>query len=516
MSAAMTYSTPASPAGATLAVGRWRLLVAAITLLAALLRIAAIDRHSFWYDEAVAADLARASVGQLFHGTPRDSGNPPLYWMVLHPWYRAWGDSEIALRSLSVIFGVAAVPMLAGLGRRVAGEAAGLLAAGLLAISPLAIELSNEARAYALLHLLTILCTWLFVLWLRRRSWSLWLAYAASVAALAYTHYFGFFVPLAHGLAIAVGADRRRVMWPWLGAMVVAAGLWMPWLGVFHQQIHTPGNLTRMGTRWPAQFAATPAALVFGRTLGWRDSPWIVLGLISVAAVLLVWVPAAIGFFSSYRLPTDRLAIGGWLILPILAPLMVALTLTPLYHVRAASVGLPALLLLAGAGLASLRRPMRIGTIAILLGLTGVSLARYATIPLKDDWRDATPVVLSDLSSADAVVLDTFIEQTSLMYYAQRQGKIPPNMIGLIAAPDSDGKMPGIRFDHGRRIDDQPRDCSPEIFSAPAIWLILCVPAGSATQYQQLMTLHGYALDRRHEHFQRIDLYHYVRVPASP
>ena len=68
------------------------------------------------------------------------------------PWFAAFSQSSL----------------LALLGRQLLGPKVGLLAAGLLAVSPLQIELSNEARTYALLQLVAIANTWFFVRWVQR------------------------------------------------------------------------------------------------------------------------------------------------------------------------------------------------------------------------------------------------------------------------------------------------------------------------------------------------------------
>jgi mannosyltransferase len=509
MTAPMTISSPKvfgrDTSGST---QNW-LAVGVVTIIALILRVIAINRHSFWYDEAIAAQLSHASLHDLFRGIVKDNGNPPLYWMILHLWQKTWGDSESALRSLSVIFGVAAVPLLAILGQQIVNRSAGLFAAALLAISPLAIELSNEARVYALLHLLTIVSMLLFFSWVKRPRGSTWLAYAVSVAALCYSHYFAFFVPIAQGLGLLATRRGRKMLIPWIAAMALAAALWLPWMPIFLHQIHTPGNMSRMGGRWPAQFAATPLEMVFGRTLAWRDSGKILLAALTFAAILLIWIPSLLGLLDIRR-RGDLVTIGSWLLLPIALPFLLALTVTPLYHVRAASVGLPALLLLAGAGIASLKPTLRSLTFVAVLSLTSISIARYVAYPLKDDWRDAVPVVLANYSPDQPIIFDTFIEHDSFMYYSLRQHITPQSMIGLTAAPTPGGDLEGVYFENAQRIDTQAHDCSDKIFSAPGVWLILCVPAGTFEQYDALFAQHGYELNNQ-AHFKRIDLYHYIR-----
>jgi mannosyltransferase len=510
MNRAMQSSAPVSPAPQASSGAGWWLALGVMTLSAVILRLIALDRNSFWYDEAVSAQLCRATGWDLFFGVAKDDGNPPLYWILLRVWSLLWGNSEATLRSLSVIFGAAAVPMLASLGRSLFGRSAGLLAAFLLTVSPLAIELSNGVRAYALLHFLGIACTLLFCRWIEHPRLTSGLAYALSTAALCYCHYFGFFVPLAHGVALVAGRDQRRLLLPWLGAMAFAAALWMPWLPSFLSQLRTPGNLKRMEGGWVTQFMATPTAFVFGRSLVWRDSSKIALACASLAAIVLVWIPAAMGFFRSWRRESPQIAIGAWLVLPIALPLLVALTLTPLYHVRAASVSLPALLLLAAVGIASFPDSLRIAVIAGLLSVTAVSLGRYATVPLNDDWRSATPFVLSGLRSGEPILFDTMIEVASFKYYVPA-GAMPSEMIGLQDAPSPDGSVIGVGFRNGNRVDAQRIDYRDRVFDSPGVWVLLCVPSGTPDQYKALFARRGFALTDVGR-FTRIDVLHFQKV----
>ncbi|PWZ67890.1 glycosyltransferase family 39 protein, partial [Staphylococcus pseudintermedius] len=69
----------------------------------------------------------------------------PLYYILLRVWMQ-FGTSDAWLRGLSVLFGLGSVFLTYQLGRRLAGEKTGLLAALLLALSPLFINHAQEVR----------------------------------------------------------------------------------------------------------------------------------------------------------------------------------------------------------------------------------------------------------------------------------------------------------------------------------------------------------------------------------
>ena len=55
-----------------------------------------------------------------------DPGNPPLYYSFLHGWL-VFGDSEAALRTLSVVFGVLTIPLVYALGRTIRDHRLGIV-----------------------------------------------------------------------------------------------------------------------------------------------------------------------------------------------------------------------------------------------------------------------------------------------------------------------------------------------------------------------------------------------------
>src|SRR5213078_3841336 len=112
-----------------------------------------------------------------------------------------FGDAEGMLRLPSAIFGTAAVGMLFLLSRRLFGATAGLVAAGLLALSPFHIAYSQEARAYALFVLLSIASCDLFVRLLERKSPRLEVLYIIVSALMLYTHLYGIFTIAAQQIA---------------------------------------------------------------------------------------------------------------------------------------------------------------------------------------------------------------------------------------------------------------------------------------------------------------------------
>ena len=125
----------------------------------AALRFATLDLQSYRYDEAVTVvRILHPSLFDTLSAVPRSESTPPLYYLVAWLWSRPFGTGEVGLRSLSALAGTASIAVVylgavaLPLPRRV-----GLIAAAMIAVSPVLIWFSQDARAYALVFLLTAL-----------------------------------------------------------------------------------------------------------------------------------------------------------------------------------------------------------------------------------------------------------------------------------------------------------------------------------------------------------------------
>jgi 4-amino-4-deoxy-L-arabinose transferase-like glycosyltransferase len=198
----------------------------AITALGAALRFASIDLQSYHHDEVITAlRVIPGSFGEMLHAVKVSESNPPLYYMLAWAWAKAFGTGEAGLRSLTALFGAATVPVGFLIGRQLVSRRAGLVLAALIAVNPMLIWYSQEARSYALLVFFGALSLFFFVRALdtgRGRDLAFWAL--ASTLALC-SHYFAVFAVAIEMVWLLLALRARwRVVWPALGA-VAATGL---------------------------------------------------------------------------------------------------------------------------------------------------------------------------------------------------------------------------------------------------------------------------------------------------
>jgi Dolichyl-phosphate-mannose-protein mannosyltransferase len=243
----------------------------ALVLLAAVIRLPTLAQQSFWLDEGYTVRLVRMSFGGMLHEIPITESTPPVYYAAAWVWTRLFGSSEFGLRSLSAVAGILTVVVVYFIGVRIAGRTAGVIAGVLVALSPLMVWYSQEARAYALATLLSTITILCFVAFLQGRD-ERWLAgWAVSSALGLATHYFVAFVvaPELVWLAWRFSRDRRV-----LGAvaLVVAVGVALVPLArdqsaTGHADYIAVGGLATRILQVPKQFLigyASPAQVATG------------------------------------------------------------------------------------------------------------------------------------------------------------------------------------------------------------------------------------------------------------
>jgi mannosyltransferase len=165
------------------------------------------------------------SFGDMLHAVRESESNPPLYYVLAWAWAKAFGTGEVGLRSLSALFGAATVPVGYLIGRQLASRRAGLVLAALIAVNPMLIWYSQEARSYAPLVFFGALALYFFARALDTgggRDLALWAI--ASALALC-SHYFAVFAVAIEAVWLLLALRARwRLVWP-ASAAVCAAGL---------------------------------------------------------------------------------------------------------------------------------------------------------------------------------------------------------------------------------------------------------------------------------------------------
>ncbi|MBV8944208.1 MAG: glycosyltransferase family 39 protein [Solirubrobacterales bacterium] len=184
-------------------------IAGALVVIAAAIRIAVLTNQSYWMDEALTAYEAQLPLGAMINTVVHVETTPPLYFVLIWVWAHLFGTGEVALRSVSLLAGVALVPIAFLSARDLVGPRAGVVAAALVTFNPFLIWYSQEARAYMLLAALSGAS---FLWFVRARAqpsrrnlawWAIW----SSLALM--THFFAGFLVAPEALWLLWVARSR-------------------------------------------------------------------------------------------------------------------------------------------------------------------------------------------------------------------------------------------------------------------------------------------------------------------
>lgn len=389
------------------------LVVVCLTLSAGLFRLAGLGHRNIVIDEAITLQLVHKWTAiELLTRLPLVQPHFPTYYLLLDGAV-SLGPAIPVARFISVIAGVATVPVVYALGTVYDSRTTGTVTALFIALSPWHIELSQMIRMYALLGFVTAL-SWLFLeLFLRDGGRWRW-GYLLSAMAMTYVHYIGA-VSLVAQLAVAVYRSHRTpsvsnrgfrvAIYAGIGAIPALAwgGLRVLWaMGIAAPQVGPNAQSQPIITgEYPltaAQFIRLPFKYLAGELVFNR--------LVFLSILLLVATLAIFYLETTSELTLETgLPLGAWIGLPFLAGVVVSETVVPTLRPRYFVGAIPAIAIaivicIREIDKAVLRRGLLVG---LLLTTVAGGAATYGTPA--SDWEQADTVMSSFVQESDQVIV---------------------------------------------------------------------------------------------------------------
>jgi uncharacterized membrane protein len=319
----------------------WLLVIGAIAI-GTWLRFSHLALKPLWQDEVITALL---SLGQGYRALPFDqivslsavsevftlkpttcaaiaelvktqSVHPPLFFCAMHEWLAAvqtWPQSLVwKLRALPAIAGVGTIAAMYALNRIAFSRRAGLVAAWVMAVSPFAVYLSQEARHYTIpMLLIAIVLVCLVKIhqdWQVGRSGPIvWLLWVGINSLGFYVHYFFILAVIAQILTLAgiwlgkPAGNKLRLSPSSVGLPIVAITLlgltYLPWWPTFF------GHLNRPETDWLKPFEPSwvdAIAPLWQFPIGWllmvialpieQQPLWIAIPAVLLTLIFAIWL----------------------------------------------------------------------------------------------------------------------------------------------------------------------------------------------------------------------------------
>jgi mannosyltransferase len=374
------------------------LALAVILAAAAFVRFDALHQPSYWLDEILYDQL-----------TEESARGPWWQWLTTsraeHAGLYYFTQWILPPRVAAALFGLATIVAVFFIARIVEPRAA-IPAAIVLAISPLHVYYSREARSYALLMLLTALLMWIL---LRGRSL---LALGAVLLAMLYTAALSAPVIIA-GFAISVAcALLTKQRWYWRAAIACAVTLPLFRLLYTAKPYEDPA--------WPpfppldAQLFETLLRTFTLSALGTGGRVWVGLVIVAFAvagAVMLV-----------RRNVVHAIVVIGLTLLPLGAALASLKVFDHFFAGRYVTPALIGLVLLIAIGIS--RFEMAGVVVALLIGTQTWTAARTESLQ-KLDWRAIAQMIWTHAKPGQLVVTAEPWSEVSLKYYLDQ---LPPRL----------------------------------------------------------------------------------------
>lgn len=221
-------------------VNDWWFVVAGLIVFAAL-SLVTIIHSSFWFDEAFGAYMIHYNFIDIVRYTATDV-HPPMFYWLLKSWSLIFGNTELALRSMSVFFGGIAIIFGYLLTNRLFNKTAARISLIFMVLAPMFIRYSQEARMYMLVAAIALVATYVLTIAMESKKKLPWVIYGILIALGMWVHYYAAIIWIAHLIWHADNVRRtakkgefRKKFFSreWKFAYILAVILYLPWIPVF-------------------------------------------------------------------------------------------------------------------------------------------------------------------------------------------------------------------------------------------------------------------------------------------
>ena len=380
---------------------RTRLILPAILVLSAVVFSWRLSERSLWHDEGVSYGIASMPISSAMVVMPREP-NMLLYYLLLRLWLTL-GNSEAALRSLSVAGAMGTVALTFVSARKWAGLGCGIVASLLLISNPFLIRFAQEARSYALLACAATAAMFFAEEAMRNGTRRSAFRFALLSAVAAYLHVLSALLFIAATLVFLWRRHRLKIF----EAGFLYTALTLPlWIVVSAQGQENLAWIPRLS--W--SLFRTSVETVVGNS-GWFP--------------VLVYGAGVAGFVFTARVKREpwHALVLLWALFP--GACMIALSLAghPLFLTRFLIMSLPGLAIIAAQMMMHVFQASKIlgaGAAALLIGY----VVSFGQPPVNgtDDMRSAVRLIAAQEAPRDAVVVYWWQSIFSYQFYAERFG----------------------------------------------------------------------------------------------
>lgn len=360
-----------------------------ILIVALILRLISLNQ-SLWLDEAinVLATQKFSLLGMITEYAKADF-HPPGFFIILWIWTKIFGTGEIFVRLPSVIFGVLTIYLIYKLGQKISSKKLGLYCAFLLAVNPLHIYYSQEARMYSLSTLAVAINFFLLTKLIMREKVNLLFLILSNLLVLS-SDYVAYLI-FPSQLIILLLNKQKDLIKIWVKGLFISflAGVW--WVPIFLSQLKMGSDATNNLPIWKVIVGGfdvktsilTLVKFIIGRiSLFDKQVYYAILLPVCSLFVFLIFRGATFikGAFRNLLL--------SWLIIPIILATAISFVV-PIYSYFRVLFTLPAFIILLSLGIISYKSKLRYIFLGLVLLIQIFSSLTYLfnVSYQREDWR---------------------------------------------------------------------------------------------------------------------------------
>ncbi|KKQ90143.1 MAG: hypothetical protein UT12_C0001G0011 [Candidatus Curtissbacteria bacterium GW2011_GWC2_38_9] len=400
-----------------------------ILLVTFVLRMINLNQ-SLWLDEAINVNVAKAlSYKSLIFNYSLGDFHPPLYHIILKSWILFFGSSEISVRIPSVILGVATVFVTYLIGKKLFENKTALIAATLMATSPLSIYYSQEARMYMLAAFFASLSVFFFISILKKDDFWLWFGFIISTALMLYSDYLPYLLIPIYFLYLLINKRKvaKNTLKSFIPAFILISILITPWLIILPKQISVGLSAATASPAW-AQVVGAPSIqnllITFVKfTIGRisYDNNLVYALLFAPAAFFIIFL----FLLSLFRMSPLRFFLWFWFFGPVFLGFAIAYFIPVFAYFRFVFV-IGAYYLIWASAINTINWTFLTRSLLFLaLAVNLTSATFYFLIPRfqRENWREATSYVIQNSSQKTISLFESDYPPGPFDYYSRGQVK---------------------------------------------------------------------------------------------
>lgn len=332
----------------------------------------------------------------------------PLYYVMLRPWRLLFGESEIALRSLSTIFFCGTVVVTSFSARTLYGSLAGLVAGALVAFSSIGLLYAATARPYMLATFFVALYCWVALYWipgsskqndlLKKRD-AVFILLLGLIGALGLLSHSIFIFTLAAFFISALVLSWRHAFRFGLAALAALLFFLLIWGPSFIQALSLHSQNSYYGIPGIAELLKG-----YGNIVGRKKS----LVLLAILAFLFVTQRQAVIKFFTTRW---NLFVSLIVILSVMLPVIVSQVNQVYLAARTPVIALPPLALVVAGLVILIERRWVLAATILALAATSIyySLTQWV-FPVEPQFKHQMAQVVQESECGDTIVSVGFTE----------------------------------------------------------------------------------------------------------